>query len=475
MVLELDRITKRFGGVAALSEASLRLRQGSIHALLGENGAGKTTLMRIAGGLIRRDSGRLRVRGAAFEPASPADAMAAGVSMVHQHYAIVPSLTVAEHVALVLRGRYDRARATAAVHEIGRRSGLVLDPLRPAGEMGVAEQQRLEIVKALATGAEVLILDEPTAVLTPSEAAALLEWIEAFRDGGGSVVLITHKLREALAVADDLTVLRRGQVVLTGRRDELSRDDVVAAMLGGSRFALAGARTQRPAADSEVVTAAALELRDSRGEVRIHGASFQIRSGEIVGIAAVEGSGHRELLRALAGRLTPASGALRLPPHVGFIPEDRQRDAMALDLSIAENVALAGAGPRRGRIPWRTIEERTRELLRANGLGVTDPGAPAWTLSGGNQQKLVLARELDGAPSLVVAENVARGLDLQSTEDVFARLRDVRAAGGTLVVYSSDLDEMLSLADRVFVVFGGAVREVAKDRDVVGRAMLGAA
>lgn len=475
MILELDGITKRFGDVTALVDASLHLRQGSIHALLGENGAGKTTLMRIAGGLVRPDAGRLRIRGARFAPNSPAEAMAAGLGMVHQHYAIVPSLTVAEHVALVLSGRYDLARANAVVLEIGGRTGLELDPARPAGAMGVAEQQRLEIVKALAIGADVLILDEPTAVLTPAESAELLAWLGSFRARGGSVVIITHKLPEALAIADELTILRGGQVALAGRTDELSRDQVVGAMLGRSRFELPTAGAPRPLTDAPVVTASALELRDRHGTRRVRRADFEIGSGEIVGIAAVEGSGHRELLRALSGRMAPASGVLRLPARVGFIPEDRQRDALALDLSIAENVALAGAGTRRGAMHWRSIEQRTRALLRANGLGGVAPDAPARTLSGGNQQKLVLARELDAAPSLVVAENITRGLDLQSTEDVFARLRDARAAGAALVVYSSDLDEVLSLADRVFVVFGGTVREVVKDREVVGRAMLGAA
>lgn len=475
MILELDRITKRFGSVTALLEASLELRRGTVHALLGENGAGKTTLMRIAGGLLRPDGGWMRMRGAPFTPTSPAEAMMAGVGMVHQHYAIVPSLTVAEHIALVLRGRHAMAHAAAVVREIGGRTGLALDPSRPAGDMSVAEQQRLEIVKALATNAQVLILDEPTAVLTPTESAELLDWVAAFRDGGGSVVLITHKLGEAMAVANDLTVLRRGQVVLAGRRDALSRDQIVAAMLGDSRFGLSTAGVPRSVTETAVVTASGLELRDAGGVIRIRDADFELRSGEVVGVAAVEGAGHRELLRALAGRSVPASGVLRLPSRVGFIPEDRQRDALALDMSIVENVALSGVGNRRGAMPWGVIERRTRELLRANGLGAVDPAAAVRTLSGGNQQKLVLARELDGAPSLVVAENVTRGLDLQSTADVVARLRDARAAGAALVVYSSDLDEVLSLADRVLVVFGGTVREVPKDRDVVGRAMLGAA
>jgi len=246
-ILELDGIAKRFGGVVALAEASLRVRRGTVHALLGENGAGKTTLMRIAGGLIRPDAGALRLRGAPFRPASPAQAMACGLGMVHQHFAIVPSLTVAEHIALVLRGKYDVRRAAAMVRETGERTGLALDPSRPAGDLGVSAQQRLEIVKALATNAEILILDEPTAVLTPAESGDLLTWIRTFRAGGGSVVLITHKLHEALGIADDLTVLRRGRVVLTGRRHELSREQVVSAMLGDSRLDLDTAVVQRRA------------------------------------------------------------------------------------------------------------------------------------------------------------------------------------------------------------------------------------
>jgi simple sugar transport system ATP-binding protein len=474
VVLELEGITKRFGETVALAGASMRLRTGSVHALLGENGAGKTTLMRIAFGMIHPDAGTRRLRGAPFSPASPAEAIAAGLGMVHQHFAIVPSLTVAEHVALVLRGRHNPRQAAAMVRDIGARSGLALDPARRAGELGVAGQQRLEIVKALVTGADVLILDEPTAVLTPSEARQLLAWLSHFRDSGGSVALITHKLREALAISDDVTVLRRGRVSLAGRRDELSESQIVAAMLGAAATERV-ARPSRRDREAAVATADALEIRDARGIIRIRDGSFRIMAGEIVGVAAVEGSGHRELLRALAARLAPTAGRLRLPDAIGFIPEDRHEEALALGMTVAENMALRGAGERRGWMPWRDIEEDTRAAIRSQALTAAGPDSPAATLSGGNQQRLVLARELGGAPALVVAENPTRGLDLQATGDVLARLREVRADGGAVVIHTSDLDELMELADRILVVFGGSVREMPKDLDAVGRAMIGAA
>jgi simple sugar transport system ATP-binding protein len=475
VLLELEGITKRFGGTVALAGASLGLRPGSVHALLGENGAGKTTLMRIAFGMIHPDAGTRRLRGRPFSPASPADAIAAGLGMVHQHYAIVPSLTVAEHVALVLRGRYNPRQASAVVREIGARSGLALDAEHRVGELGVAGQQRLEIVKALATGADVLILDEPTSVLTPGEARGLLAWLSHFRDSGGSVVLITHKLQEALAISDDVTILRRGRVALTGRRDDLSRDQIVTAMLGSAETGRTKPPRSRLHGEVAVVTASALEIRDARGLVRIRDASFRIMAGEIVGLAAIEGSGHRELLRAVAGRLVPTSGVLQLPDAIGFIPEDRHGEALALDMTVAENMALRGAGVRRGWMAWRSIEEDTRAALRAHAISAAGPQVPAGTLSGGNQQRLVLARELGGAPTLVVAENPARGLDLQATADLIARLRAVSEVGSAVVVHSSDLDELMALADRILVVFGGSVREVPKDPDAVGRAMIGAA
>lgn len=471
--LALDHIARRFGRTDALVDASLHVRPGSVHALLGENGAGKTTLMRIAFGMLRPDAGSLRIAGDAVTLRGPADALARGIGMVHQHFTSVPAMTVAENVALGAHGRYDAARAREVVRALGARTGLTLDPDARANDLPVGAQQRLEIVKALARGARVLILDEPTAVLAPPEAAELLATLRRFADAGGSVVLITHKLPEALAAADEITVLRDGRTVLHGRADALDEGALARAMLGGSE---AAAPARDAGAPGEAVIAARdLRLRDDRGVVRVRDATVEARAGEVLGIAGVEGAGQHELLRAFAGRLAPDGGSLRLPERIGFVPEDRHRDALVLDFTLAENVALHGAGRRRGRIAWRDVERHTAALIERFAIRAPGPRARARALSGGNQQKLVLARELDGAPEALVVENPTRGLDIAATAALHAELLAARDRGAAVVLYSSDLDEVLALADRLVVMFAGSAREVPVDREAAGRAMLGAA
>jgi general nucleoside transport system ATP-binding protein len=510
--LQLQDITRRFGQTLALDGASFALRPGSVHALLGENGAGKTTLMRVAFGMVAPDAGHVRVDGVERRFASPADAMRAGLGMVHQHFALVAAMTVAENVALGGRGRFDHVAAAARVREIGARTGLLLDPDALAGDLGVGAQQRLEIVKALAREARVLVLDEPTAVLAPAEARELLGWVRAFASAGGAAVLITHKLREALAVADDVTVLRRGRTVLAARAGDETEASLAAAMLGEQpspdavaiAHGVAGrgadgiadevprpggpprvqsaadrANDRHPASAQVVLRARDLVVRDGRGVARVQGASLEVRAGEIVGVAAVEGAGQHELLRALAGRLAPTSGTVERPDVVGFVPEDRHRDAAILDFTLAENVALAEAGRARGWMDWVARRRATAALLDAHDVRASGPDAPLRALSGGNQQKLVLARELAalgerGRARALVVENPTRGLDIRAAADVAARLRAARDAGVAVVVHAADLDEVLALADRVVVVHEGRVHEVPKDREAVGRAMLGA-
>lgn len=471
--LALANITKRFGALVALDDVSLEVRRGSVHALLGENGAGKTTLMRVAFGLLAPDAGTVRAVGASPPIGSAADAIAAGIGMVHQHFTNVPAMTVAENVALGGHGRYSASDARERVARIGAETGLVLDPNARAGDLRVGAQQRLEIVKALARDARVLILDEPTAVLAPAEADELLRWIRTYAASGNSVVLITHKLREALSVADDVTVLRRGKRVLSAPASALDETSLAAAMLGETMAQPVATLASPTRPRAQVAAADAVTLRDERGVVTVRDASFVINGGEMIGIAAVEGAGQRELLRALAGRIAPSSGTLEIPDRVGFIPEDRHRDALVLEFALRENMALRGAGTRRGVMNWTAIGERTEALAREFDVRGGTPESRAGELSGGNQQKLVLARELDGSPALVVAENPTRGLDIRATAAVHDRLRAACAAGAAVVVYSSDLDEVLSLATRVLVVHAGAVRECPVDRDSVGRAMLG--
>jgi ABC-type uncharacterized transport system ATPase subunit len=481
--LALRDIDKRFGATRALTSASLHVRPATVHALLGENGAGKSTLMRIAYGMERPDAGTIQVGDVTVRPASPAHAIALGVGMVHQHFTLVPVMTVAENIALGGHGMLDLRRTIAGIRELSERTGFALDPQQRVEELSVAAQQRVEIAKALMRNASVLVLDEPTAVLPPPESAALLQWLRAFADEGNAAVLITHKLGEALRVADDVTVLRRGRTVLAAPAAVATTSVLTDAMLGSATIAerMPRATTTRHRAlvpaSAPILRAERLTLVDDTGVVRVREASFLIGAGEIVGIAAVEGSGQRQLLRALAGRGRVASGILERPSVVGFVPEDRHRDAVLLDRPLIENVALRGAGARRGLVDWPVVRAHTESLMRTYDVRAPGLRAPMRTLSGGNQQKLVLARELEisdeAGSQAIVLENPTRGLDVRATSEIHDRLRAARDAGAAVVMYSSDIDEVLLLASRVLVVHAGVIRESPVDRETVGRLMLG--
>jgi ABC-type uncharacterized transport system ATPase subunit len=482
--LELTGISKQYGAAVALSDASFTLRPGTVHALLGENGAGKTTLMRVAFGMVQPDAGSVRIDGRRVDLRSPARAIAAGIGMVHQHFTLVPAMTVAENVALGGHGLLRRRESTERVRTIASLTGFALDPDALVERLSVGAQQRVEIAKALARNARILVLDEPTAVLAPVEVDELLAWLRRYVAEGNAAVVITHKLREALSVADDVTVLRHGRVAHVGSMAATSTAALTAAMLGAEAVSVPVIEPVASAPSGmDRRTAAfrveALRVRDDHGLERVHDATFTVHGGEIVGIVGVEGAGQRELLRALAGRCDVAGGTVTRPAAVGFIPDDRHHDAVLLERSLVENVALRGAGARHGRMAWPALTARTNALLRA--YDVRGPGAraPMRALSGGNQQKLVLARELDDtgqpsdAPPGIIAENPMRGLDVRAAAEVAARLRDARDRGAAVILYSSDLDEVLSLASRVLVAYAGTVREVPAVRDVVGRAMLG--
>jgi general nucleoside transport system ATP-binding protein len=430
--------------------------------------------------MTRPDSGRFLVHGRPVTWRSPADAIAAGIGMVHQHFTLVPAMTVAENVDLGTskggRWRFDRRAAEARVYTLSTASGLEIDPRARVSELPIALQQRVEILKALSREARILVLDEPTAVLAPSEIDELLRWLRTYARGGGTAILITHKLREALAVADDVTVLRRGSTVFMANRSTTDEHMLTQAMIGeqvevpaeltevSAVLPVVGAD---PVASLDDVSATDYEHREA---IR---ATVDIFAGEILGIVGVEGAGQHALLRVLAGRIEPISGRLTRPLKVGFIPEDRHRDGLVLSFSLVGNVALRGAGERRGRMPWASIRRRTAALVSEYDVRAAGVTVPARTLSGGNQQRLILARELDEHPALIVAENPTRGLDVRAAAEVHSRLRAVRNTGGAVVLYSSDLDEVLALADRVLAVHAGTVREVPPEKDLVGRAMLG--
>lgn len=444
--------------------------------MLGENGAGKTTLMRIAFGLVQPDAGSITLDGRPVHFATPKDAIRAGVGMVHQHFTIVDAMTVAENVALGNRGRLDLLATSARIREVTSLTGMQLDSSAPAGSLGVAAKQQLEIVKALTRDPRVLILDEPTAALPPAEASSLLGRLRALCANGLSVVLITHRIREALSVADDVTVLRRGRVGVAAPASALDEATLAREMLGSAEESagprVTESRGQAPVAP-QILRAERIEVLDESGVTRVLPTTLEVRGGEVIGIAGVEGSGVRELLRALSGHLPVAGGVIQRPRRIGFIPEDRHREALALSLSVVENVALRGAGTRRGLLRWRQFRTLAEKLVSEFDIRTPSLDAPVSVLSGGNQQRLVLARELADNPDLVVAENPTRGLDARATAAIHARFRAARDEGMGIVLYSSDLDELVSLCDRVFAMYAGSLVATPNDRDAIGEAMLG--
>ena len=469
--LRLEGIVKDFGRTRALDHASLTVRPGSIHALLGENGAGKTTLMRLAFGLIQPDDGEILLNGRSARFRSPADAIRVGIGMVHQHFTNVPAMTAAENIALGGHGLYSPAAARERVRELAEEVQLAIDPGARAGSLSIAAQQKLEILKALDRNAAILILDEPTAVLAPSEGRELLRLLRQFALRGGAVVLITHKLSEALETADDVTVLRYGRTVYQSPSEMTSADQLAAAMLGEAPSEpkrVAGRPRGQP-----MLRVTGVTIADSRGVTRLTDANLEVRAHEIVGVAGLENSGHDVLLRAVAGRTQATHGTIWRGGSTALIPEDRQRDALVLGFSLTENLALKGAGGRRGRMMWTRLRDRARQLAAEYDVRTTSVDARAGELSGGNQQKLVLARELSDQPSIIVAENPTRGLDIRAASAVHERLREAAARGAAVILHSSDLDEVLGLATRVVAVHEGRLSEVPNERESVGRAMLG--
>ncbi|HWB40451.1 MAG TPA: ATP-binding cassette domain-containing protein [Gemmatimonadales bacterium] len=479
--LELAGIRKSFGSVHALRGADFTLVPGEVHALLGENGAGKTTLMRIAAGLIQPDGGMIRIGVPARRGLSPRTARRLGVGMVHQHPTSVPAFTVAENVALAAGWPVAPGPLRRRVRELAERTGLPLDPDAVTERLSVGLRQRLEIVRALAADARILLLDEPTAVLAPAEVADLIGVIRRFTARGGAAVLITHKLDEALAAADRVTVLRRGEVVLTGPVTGQTPATLAAAMLGEAGVderQRTGPPTPAPGGKPLVRLERLDVAREGGLGMALRGASLSVTAGEIVGIAAVEGNGQRELLRAVAGRVHALRGLRDVAAPVAFIPEDRTTEGLIPEMTLTENVVLGSTGSeswlRGGSLDWSEAGARTAELLDQYAVEAPGPGAPAGSLSGGNQQRLVIARELARSPAVVVAENPTRGLDLRATAAVHSRLRRAAAGGAAVLFHSSDLDEVLALATRVLVARRGALVEPAADatREEIGALML---
>jgi general nucleoside transport system ATP-binding protein len=492
--VRLSGIVRRFGAVTALDGASLELRAGEVHGVLGENGAGKTTLLNILGGMLAPDAGTVEVDGERVVMSTPRDAWRHGIGMVHQHFKLVAQLTVLENLSLGMRSARGGLglpfrRVRRGVADLEERTGLRLDLEARVSELGVGERQRVEIVKALLREPGVLVLDEPTAVLTPDEVDALFGLLGSLADEGRAVALVAHKLDEVMAVSHRYTVLRSGRTVLTGARGEVDAPELVAAMVGGApQREVSPGNDRRHVADrSEAV--ASLEgvgVRTDRGWA-VRGASLDVRRGEIVGIAGVEGNGQRELALVLSGRLEPDEGRAVLPGGIGFVPQDRTTEGLIADFDMAENIGLAlhdrwpgpgggHAGGGRWLMPWAEARSRAEDVRRRFGVKAPSVRTRAGALSGGNQQRLVVGRELAMATDLLVAENPTRGLDIAATRFVRARLQMPPVPAPGVVLISSDLDEVLALADRVLVMVRGrlvAVSEQSRTREGVGELMLG--
>ena len=477
MKLELRGITKRFGSLTANDSIDLVIEPGEIHALLGENGAGKSTLMNVLYGLYQPDAGQILVNGEPLELKGPGDAMAAGIGMVHQHFMLIPVFTVAENVELGHErtrglGFLDRRRARRQVAELSSRYGLEVPPDALVADLPVGVQQRVEILKALVRHAEVLILDEPTAVLTPQETDDLMGVMRDLRDGGTSIVFITHKLREVQAVADRITVIRRGKVV--GEATPQSSTAELASMMVGRPVSLEIDKEPRTPGD-QILEVTDLRVVDHTGQVTVDDVTFSVRAGEIYALAGVQGNGQTELTEALVGLEHVQSGTVALEGRdvtragidamiglgVGYVPEDRLHDGLVSSFSVSENLVLdlyhREPFSKGLSLDLDRIRQNAEERIEEFDVRTSSIEHPASTLSGGNQQKVVLARELSRPLKLLIVAQPTRGLDVGSMEFVHRRIVAERDNGAAVVVISTELDEVLGLADRIGVMYRGKI------------------
>jgi general nucleoside transport system ATP-binding protein len=477
-VLELLHITKRFPGVVANDRIDLDLRRGEIHALLGENGAGKSTLMNVLYGLYHPDEGEIRIKGEPVQLGSPKDAIQRGIGMVHQHFMLIPVMTVAENIILATEPTragilLDHRAAQNRVSDLSRRFNFAIDPGARIENITVGQQQRVEILKALYRHADILILDEPTAVLTPQEARELFEILGRLTGEGMSVIFISHKLNEVLQIADRITVLRRGKKVETVPRDRATEEGLARLMVG--REVLLRVEKQPASPQEPLLAVENLHVFDERGLEAVRGVSFQVRAGEIVGIAGVDGNGQTELIDAITGLRRPREGSVAVAGRevttqgakdviesgIGHIPEDRQRRGLVLEFTLAENLALEDyRKPPDSRFGWlfpQRLMARAERLLREFDVRGGGPQTLASTLSGGNQQKVVIAREVGRDPRVLLAAQPTRGLDVGAIEYVHRRLIETRDRGKAVLLVSLELDEILSLADRILVIYEGRI------------------
>ncbi|HTB09876.1 MAG TPA: ABC transporter ATP-binding protein [Acidimicrobiales bacterium] len=496
MQLELRGITKRFGSLTANDHISLKVEPGQIHSLLGENGAGKSTLMNVLFGLLHPDEGEILIDGEVVKFADSGEAVRRGIGMVHQHFMLVPVFTVAENVVLGFEptkslNRINYKKATEEIRELSQRFKLQVDPNAVVENLPVGLQQRVEILKALSHDAELLILDEPTAVLTPQEIDALMTIMRSLADAGKSILFITHKLKEVKAIADVITVIRLGKVVGTAE-PSASETELASLMVGREVQLVVEKSAYSPGAN-------ALEIRDlvvldDRGLIAVDHVSLDVAEGEVLALAGVQGNGQTEFVEALVGMRRVESGTIRLQGRdithltprqaldagLGHIPEDRQRDGLVLTMSVADNLVLNT--PRRppfakhGTRNLAAVNANAQKLVKDFDIRTTSIQAPAGSLSGGNQQKVIVARELSRDPAFLVASQPTRGLDVGSIEYVHHQIIDFRNRGKGSLIVSSELDEVYALGDRIAVMYEGRISGVVDpsiSRESIGLLMAG--
>jgi simple sugar transport system ATP-binding protein len=486
--VRLAGITKRFPGALANDDVDLDVETGSVHALLGENGAGKTTLMNVLYGLYQPDEGEVIVDGSPREFDSPREAIESGIGMIHQHFMLVDPMTVVENVTLGYEptGGFglgiDRERAREEVLELAERYGFDVDPETRIAEASVGVQQRVEIIKALYRGAEVLIMDEPTAVLTPQEVDDLFSVFEELTAESKTILFITHKLGEAMRAADAITVLRDGRNVGTVPASETTREQLAELMVG--REVLLEIDRDPVDTGEVVLDVDSLRVEDDRGSERVKEVSLDVREGEVLGIAGVDGNGQTELIEAITGLREPDSGSVSLDAvdvtetsrrahtdrGMAYVPEDRQERGLVMDFDLVRNAILGSqhdpSFAARGRIDWEHAREHAAEVIEAYDVRPPDPDARAVSLSGGNQQKFVVGREFERDPRALIASHPTRGVDVGSTEFIHERLLGLRREGVAVVLVSSKLDEVRGLADRLAVMYEGEFVDVVDPEEV---------
>ena len=481
-VLEMRGITKRFPtGTLANDAIDLEVRKGEIHALLGENGAGKSTLMNILYGLVTPDGGEIHIDAQAVTIRDPADAIARGIGMVHQHFMLIPVLSVAENVVLgqeIVRagGILDIGEAAARINLLAKKLGFDIDPSSKIEELSVGQQQRVEILKAIYRNARILVLDEPTAVLTPQETREIFEVLRRLRGEGASIIFISHKLDEVIEIADRITVIRRGKVVGSRRPSETNENELAELMVGRAVSLRVDRGRSHPG--EAMLEVRGLRARNDRGHDALRGVDLSVRAGEILGIAGVAGNGQEELVEALIGLRKQTAGTIRLAGHdlthasvderrdrgMAFVPADRHKYGLVLTYPLDDNLALTRYGdpPFAGGFAgiirnFKAITANAIGLMKEFDIRAPDPKAPAGTLSGGNQQKVVVAREFRHDLRLLVLDQPTRGLDVGSIEFIHKQVIGRRDDGAAVLLISAELDEVLDLSDRVLVMFRGQI------------------